>query len=272
MESTASQTSILSGNLSQFSVLTLTQFFGLNRQTGELSILPEGDCTRCALFFLDGQIVHAIHDGAVGMPALHSSLDVELGRFTFHAGATSPQRTIDLPLNFLLLESQRIKDELRAIRQDLPPDDTILHLNPQWDWHRGMPDGAWPVLALVNGRRTLGRIAELDGRPVESLQAIHALLACQALLTTFPVTRWRSLIPCPVPATELPAETPFPPRWRTNLLLKAIDGRLDLETLHQRSRLSLPDFWEDLRLLEDTGWITFQGEEDRVFRSLRGDF
>lgn len=272
MRATTEEKMVLKGALSLFHLVDLLQFIGMSQRTGELAIQRPGHEQKALIYFESGKIIHATDQGSRGIPALDRILTQEDGQFNFRADVLPEQRTIDLPLQFILLESQRRKDEMDELQRELPANGQILFLNPLAQPDAPLETDFWPILALINGRRTLQRICEIAGHELETKKKLRKLFMSKLIGTEPPLHQWHHLKPVPVSSAEFSAERPFPPRFSTNLLLKSIDGQQDLITLQRKHNLKVHEFLEAIRLLVDSNWIRFLGQEVEEYQALRDDY
>ena len=101
----------LRGNLKDFSLPDIIQLVGFGRKTGVLRVgCAEGDA---ALFFDEGSVVHAEHNGTRGVEAVYALFHVAEGEFQFQKEIASPDRTITMDSTNLLMEAARLLDESR---------------------------------------------------------------------------------------------------------------------------------------------------------------
>jgi hypothetical protein len=75
--------------------------------------------------------------------------------------------------------------------------------------------------------------------------------------TTSGEASWKELVPVLVSSRELTTDRPYQPLLRTNLLLKAIDGKTPLKDLITKLNMKENDLVEDIKQLFDTYWIKF---------------
>ena len=106
-----SHSSHLRGGLSLMSLVDLIQFLHAGGNGGELELSAEGPEGPARIFFQKGQIVHVEEGGRVGVQALVDLLERNRGEFFFTPGVASPCRTVELPLQQVLMEAVRLKDE-----------------------------------------------------------------------------------------------------------------------------------------------------------------
>lgn len=97
----------------------LIQIYAIGQSTGMLRIVRGLD--RGEIYFLSGEITHAVCGGLKGEPAFHQIMRWEGGVFGMDNGALAIERTIDLSWQELLLEGCRLDDEEQAARMGLGP-------------------------------------------------------------------------------------------------------------------------------------------------------
>ena len=71
--------------------------------------------------------------------------------------------------------------------------------------------------------------------------------------------------------TERGADRPYPPLLRTNLLLKAINGKTTLRDLMAQLNIKENEMVEDIKLLFDTQWIKFTPSQETIFKRLKNE-
>jgi len=99
----------LRGNLKDFSLPDIIQLVGFGRKTGVLRVNSQrGDA---ALFFEDGNVIHAEFPGASGQDAVFALFRVGHGEFRFQGDVSSPARTIAMDPTNLVMEAARLLDE-----------------------------------------------------------------------------------------------------------------------------------------------------------------
>ncbi|RNC68148.1 MAG: DUF4388 domain-containing protein [Desulfuromonadales bacterium] len=97
----------------------LIQLKGNNRFTGCISVEFGG--RQGAIFFRDGDIIHAEKGKASGEEAFHLIMRWPGGRFAVHPKVTTTCHSIDKSWRHLLLESHRLMDERRDPEPASPP-------------------------------------------------------------------------------------------------------------------------------------------------------
>lgn len=261
----------LSGLLSRFPLAEVMQFLGMSEKSGELRITEKDGSSIFKLFFQNGQLVHAEGHDLEGMAAFEIALLLQQGSFLFHAGLTPRKCTLDKPVHFLLLESQRRVDELREINNRIPPGDNVLFIVGSQDSIPGLSTLEWQVLSMINGRRTLSRICQKMGDELTAKKGIQSLMAKGLITARSDREEWHAMVPKPVSVSRVREERPYPPLLRTNLLLKAIDGKSNLLELQNKLRCREGELLEDVKVLHETRWIEFTVEDEKVFQRMRQD-
>ncbi len=261
-----SRDSQLQGNLVDFRLPDIVQFLHLGRKTGELALFTEDRIPAGSLFMVQGELVHAVQGESRGVDAFARLMILDRGNFAFLAERLCKELTIERPVEALLMEAHARHDELSRYRAELPPAEEVLSISCSVEDVPRLSVEEWRILSLVDGRRTIGRIVEKNGDEYAALSALHSLLAKGLLQRGSPASPLSGLIPRPLPAAQVSAERPYPPRLRTNLLLKAIDGRTPLGRLAESLKLGLAEMAEDIRLLLELKWIWFPDEEEKAWR------
>ncbi|MBC7646370.1 MAG: DUF4388 domain-containing protein [Pseudopedobacter sp.] len=94
----------LSGQLSEDVLGNLLQYLSLNLASGCLQV-RRSPTQQSEVFFEQGKVVHAYTGATKGVQALALLMAWNSGSFQFRAGVAPPERTINLPLDSLLLEA-----------------------------------------------------------------------------------------------------------------------------------------------------------------------
>jgi hypothetical protein len=257
----------LRGKLADFRLPDVVQFLHMNRKTGELAIYDDDNALLGSVFLIQGELVHASLNGISGVTAFDQIMVLDRGYFIFLAERISQNLTIERPVEVLLMESHVRHDELSRFRAELPPPETILTIVNDLEAVPSLNTGEWKILSLVNGKRTIGRITQKTGDEHTALAALHSLLAKGLVIAQTEEAPIQLLFPQPVPATRMSGERIYPPRLRTNLLLKAIDGRTTMKQLADGLKMEMTELAEDIRLLLDLKWISFNADEEKVWLS-----
>jgi hypothetical protein len=174
----------MTGTLGLFSLVDLIQLLSGARRSGRLLVQhPKGDAK---LYFEDGEIVHAIFGDLSGETAVYALFADERGPFSFASGLPAMERSIELGTQNLVLEAVRRLDEARRddgggpvpFEPDMVPERTGA-LGPG----RGtLGEGEHAVLAYVDGRRSVQRIADLSDMAFDDVARTLARLVAADLV------------------------------------------------------------------------------------------
>jgi hypothetical protein len=261
----------LSGYVSEFPLMEIIQFLGMTEKSGALRIYMGKNEETVSLYFNEGKLVHANSNESEGIGTFYSVLALEKGYFKFISGEQVPTVTINKPINLLLLESQRRRDELDHLQTMLPPDDAVLFIVPDLEEVPQLDTFEWKIISMVNGRRPIERICEKIGDELKVKKVILKLLSKRVISTSSADADWKDLIPILIPSQDLTADRPYPPLLRTNLLLKAINGKTTLRDLMAKLNIKENDLVEDIKLLYDTQWLKFTPSQDKIFKRLKNE-
>jgi hypothetical protein len=174
----------MTGTLGLFSLVDLIQLLSGARRSGRLLVQhPHGDAK---LYFEEGEIVHAVFGEATGEAAVYALFADERGPFSFAAGLPAMERSIELRTQNLVLEAVRRLDEARRddglhpvpYEPDMVPERTGT-VDPA---RVTLGAGEHAVLAHVDGRRSLQRIADLSDLPVDEVSRIVGRLVAADVL------------------------------------------------------------------------------------------
>ncbi|MGB9721148.1 MAG: DUF4388 domain-containing protein [bacterium] len=150
----------LEGNLEDFELTDVFQLIQLGAKDGSLRIQSASDVG--VVYFKNGMVVHAKTNNLIGEQAVDSILQWRKGRFVFRPGEETLEKTVELPIQQVILDAARRIDELNKIQRLIPsfemiprivevPDAGIekINLRPE----------EWKVLAFVDGHLSIKDIA-----------------------------------------------------------------------------------------------------------------
>lgn len=130
------------------------------------------------IWFLEGEVVHAVHGTRVGPDAFYSLLALEGGQFTSEPCLSPPARTIEARWEELLMEGLRRVDEAFGTRGAEPPrtEEAALTVEELRELRQALPrdDGDLVVVAY---RPSTGRAAIVAGAREAEMQAWTSALA-----------------------------------------------------------------------------------------------
>jgi DNA-binding response OmpR family regulator len=105
------------GKLFDLQLTDIIQMNCLGRVTTSLVITK--DDHRGAIYFNDGEIVHAECDNTEGEEAFYTILGWQEGKFVSNIGAFAPRETISSPWEHLLMEGVKRKDEASSAGEEI---------------------------------------------------------------------------------------------------------------------------------------------------------
>jgi hypothetical protein len=155
-------------------LVNLLQYLNLNSASGVLH-LQTALGSQGEVFTVSGQVIHASSPNASGIEALVTLLRWDQGRFSFQAGVDSPARTIDKPLDALLLEVAYLTDTSAGSGEQLQGS-SVLSPAPSPSKSRtgesvALPLSALQVLPLLDSKTSLSGIARRLTLSVEDVPA-----------------------------------------------------------------------------------------------------
>ncbi len=158
----------LQGDLSEFSLSDIIQLVDLSKQTGAVHIVGEldGKTTEGWIYIQGGQVISARLGRLPAQEALYAFFTLPAGSFSFEEATELPVRDISGSNELLIMEGIRRVDEWATIKDKAPSMDVVLGLVTTPDEGRreiSLEPEEWRVLTLVDGRNTVGDIAERSG-------------------------------------------------------------------------------------------------------------
>jgi hypothetical protein len=149
---------VQSGLASEEQVLEILEARRADGEQGNLSqsLLEAADVDDGAL---DAFIRASIEDAVFDLMRLPDA------SFSFDA-SDEPEQTVGLSVSteHLIIEGGRRMGEWTSIREVVPSSEAVLALSPDASGEVALTAEQWPVLALVDGRRTVAEIVDLSGR------------------------------------------------------------------------------------------------------------
>jgi hypothetical protein len=158
----------LQGDLSEFSLADIIQLVDLSKQTGGVRIVGErgGKSAEGWIYFRDGQVISARLGRLPPEESLYALFTLPAGEFVFEEDVDLPSRDITSSNEKLIIEGIRRVDEWVSLSDEAPALDTVLGLVATPDEQKAeisLEPEEWRVLTLVDGRNTVGQIAERSG-------------------------------------------------------------------------------------------------------------
>ncbi len=179
----------VTGTLGLFSLVDLFQLLAAARRTGRLTV--EHPVGRARIYFDRGRAVHAEFGELVGEDAVYTLFADEQGAFEFRLGLPSPQKTLDVGTENLVLEAMRRLDELdrgRTPRSGNPFGGIVVARDavpavpesvPGEQKEFALNNEELALMSQVDGHRTITRIAMNLGRDPDEMRVV-----CERLVRT----------------------------------------------------------------------------------------
>lgn len=143
-------------NLKEFLLGDILQFLARVKKSGVLKV--EGGVTG-EIYMKDGLVIHATDGSEKGMEALLSLSFVELETGSFESGVIAPEETISEDVGKLTDNIEKRRIEFEEIKKKLPPMETIYTKSTRdLESAVALRRTDWQILALINGKRSLGDI------------------------------------------------------------------------------------------------------------------
>lgn len=106
----------IEGNLTEMSLVEIVQFNCQNRSTAKVTV--RNDAATGTIYFNQGQVIHAVYDTDTGEEAFYQLIGWPEGSFVIEKDVNSPEKSIVIPWNALLLQGMQYLDEQRARKQE----------------------------------------------------------------------------------------------------------------------------------------------------------
>ncbi len=164
----------LSGSLEDMGVVDLLQTFEVSRKSG-VARITDGGRREVVVFFRDGKVVDAELGRLRGEEAVYRALLWSRGAFDVEFQAVTNADVIPTSTQGLLMEGMRRVDEWGRLLEQLPPLDTVFHIDTEQLLERlnEIPDDLNGILRLFDGRRTL--LDVVDESPFEDLSTLSTV-------------------------------------------------------------------------------------------------
>lgn len=158
----------LEGDLSEFPLTDIIQLVDLSKKTGGVSIhgLRSGQRFDGWLYFRDGKIIGAELPGHTPLDAVYTFFTLSSGPFEFHDDRTLSQPTITVSNEVIIMEGIMRQDAWAKIHEHVPSLSLVPRLVPNpatGNKEINLEAEEWRILTMVNGRNTIGQIAQRSG-------------------------------------------------------------------------------------------------------------
>lgn len=148
----------LDGLLSRFPLRELLELSVASLVNGVIEVQAPSGVYH--LFFVEGNLVHAISPEASGFDALWPLFELSEAPFRFVAGATTQERTFAEPTLHVIDQAMQVAQRWSAVRPLIPRLDIVPELvSPVKGDHVRIFEEDWPILSSVDGTRTIADVA-----------------------------------------------------------------------------------------------------------------
>ncbi|MCS6884595.1 MAG: DUF4388 domain-containing protein [Acidobacteriota bacterium] len=148
-----------SGNLSQFKLLDILRLLHASNRTGQLELTQE-DGSFAEIYFVNGQIKHAIYEEYFGEEAIYALFSWAEGTFKFRSGEVTDEETTMLTTEEIIAESVTYAADWESVRRVIPSRNTVFKLSARSSRDFSMRAEDWAVLREVDGYKSVKEIAE----------------------------------------------------------------------------------------------------------------
>lgn len=158
----------LAGDLSEFPLTDIIQLVDLSKKTGGVHIRGQrtGQSFEGWLFFRDGKIVGATMPGLQPLDAIYTFFTFSSGPFQFHDDQRIETPTINISNEVIIMEGVMRQDAWADIQHHVPSLALVPRLVPNpasGSREINLEAEGWRILTMVNGKNTIGQIAQRSG-------------------------------------------------------------------------------------------------------------
>ncbi len=190
----------LEGNLSEFHLTDIIQLVDLSKKTG--AVFLQGSRSQQQfegwLYFRDGKIVGARMGNLPPLEAAYTFFTFTSGPFRFHDDVQLDVPTITQSNELIIMEGIMRQDAWARIQEHVPSLSMIPRLvpNPAATGNEiNLEADEWRVLTMVNGKNTVGQIAQRSGLGEMRTCEIIAQLLTSGLIEKREVNLAEALFP-----------------------------------------------------------------------------
>ena len=176
----------IEGNIKDFPLTEVLNLLIFSNKSGILKIygVSKGEKFNGEVYIVKGKIMDAKFNSKKGEEALFSILSLEDGNFNFEAKELNIKENIKTPMESLILEAIRRRDETKELYKKIPPTSTLLETNPNPPTKEfKLSSDEWVVLNLFKEKKTISEaIKESPLSEFKTVKAIYALLSLGLLI------------------------------------------------------------------------------------------
>jgi hypothetical protein len=152
----------LRGNLKQLALLDIIKMLISGNRSGRLDINTAGKSGE--IYLERGNIVHSATGTQIGEKGVYTLMGWLEGEFTFTPDVATPDRSIDVATEHLLLEAARQSEQWKDIKEVISSTDAVFNISPSGSTSTvSLKPLEWQVLAQINGQRSVVEIGEILG-------------------------------------------------------------------------------------------------------------
>lgn len=187
----ANATNGFQGEIAGLSLADVIQLKGHNKYTGCITV--EYNSQNGAIYFVDGEIIHAEQDNHKGEEAIYEILKWPGGNFSLSSHMTTNICTIHCSLNFLLLEAHRRMDEENHEEEEAI-EENMDHTPPPPQALKQRVMSAVAAKLMNIDAVTYAVLMHKNGQPVQDASSEAEALAAKGLVFAQSATRMGDLM------------------------------------------------------------------------------
>jgi hypothetical protein len=169
----------LQGSLEDFELTDVFQLIQLGQKDGGLRIQSDDDVG--IVYFKGGIVIHAKTNSIQGEGAIDTILSWKKGRFVFNPNEETLERTVELPIQQVILEAARRIDEMNKIQKLIPNFDVVVNIIevPEAGVEKiNLKPEEWKILSFVDGSRSIKEIAsKVNVSEFETARILYGLIS-----------------------------------------------------------------------------------------------
>lgn len=166
----------LHGDLKDFELHDIFQFIQMGGKKGALHL--ECEQGEGLIYFENEKIMHAEVGEDVGTDAINIVLKWDKGKFSFNPGESTEKRTIDMPIQNVVLEAARQIDEWKKMEDVIPSTSVVIDFVEEPDvGNIELQPHEWKVMSFIDGDKSIKDIAnQLDMETFEVGKIVYGLV------------------------------------------------------------------------------------------------
>lgn len=177
----------LQGDLSEFHLTDIIQLVDLSKKTGAVQLHGQlgQECLEGWLYFRDGKIIGAKLSDLSPLEAAYTFFTFSSGPFRFYDDVVLNQPTISVSNEVIIMEGIMRQDAWATLQQHVPSLSMVPRLVPNpasGTTEINLEAEEWRVLTMVNGKNTVGQIAQRSGLGEFRTREIIAQLLANGLI------------------------------------------------------------------------------------------